>query len=309
MQKSPNGVIIISNAVNTVKMYARGALMAKNSNVRRISDKKKNKPKIRFNIWVMIIIFALSFAGCFVLYMAAANMDENFFSDEFSTVVEESSGSAGLNESEDSEAAETTESVQQSAVVNNPVPVSAAADISYLENCCLVTDSTLIAMKDHTDFKDVIGNAALSAASVNSTKIESSYGTVTAYETLKIKKPMNVYIMLGSDIGVSSVDDMISSYMTFVSNLKASLPEMKIYIMQLPPVYADSETVTNAMIDEYNSRLLSLANSLGVYCIDTNLEMKTNEGSLKDEYWSEETGTLNESAYSFICGYILTHTV
>lgn len=283
--------------------------MAKNNNVRRISDKKKNKPKIRFNICVMIIMFVLSFAGCFVLYMAAANMDENFFSDEFGTVVEESSGATEPNPAEGSEAAETTESVQKPAAVNNPVPVSAAVDISYLDECCLVTDSTLLAMKDHTDFKDVIGNAALSAASVNSTKIESSYGTVTAYETLKIKKPMNVYIMLGSDIGISSTDDMISAYMIFVSNLKASLPEMKIYIMQLPPAYADSETVTNAMIDEYNSRLLSLADSLGVYCIDTNLEMKKNEGSLKDEYWSEETGAMNESAYNFICGYILTHTV
>lgn len=287
--------------------------MAKNNNVRRISDKKKNKPKIRFNIWVMIIIFLLSFAGCFVLYMAAANMDENFFDDEFSEVdiVENSGASEQLESSVPDNAEDTAGGENSSAqtVISNPIPASAAVDISYIESCCLVTDSTLLAMKDHTDFKDVIGNDALSASSVNSTKIESSYGTVTAYETLKIKKPMNVYIMLGSDIGVSSTDDMISSYMTFVGNLKAALPEMKIYIMQLPPVYADSETVTNAMIDDYNSRLLSLADSLGVYCIDTNLEMKKNEGSLKDEYWSEETGAMNESAYSFICGYILTHTV
>ena len=60
--------------------------MAKKSNVRRVSDKKKNKPKVRFNIGVLIIIFSISFAGCFGLYMAAANMDENFFDDEYSAV-------------------------------------------------------------------------------------------------------------------------------------------------------------------------------------------------------------------------------
>lgn len=285
--------------------------MAKNNNVRRISDKKKNRPKIKFNIWMLIIIFALSFAGCFVLYMAAANMDENFFSDEFSAVYEESSGAAESSAAEEISGteSESAESPVQQPAVSNPVPESAAADASYLESCCLVTDSTLLAMRDYTDFKDVIGSTELNAVSVNTAKVESSYGTVTVYETLKIKKPMNVYIMLGSDIGISSTDEMISSYMTLINNLKASLPDMKIYIMQLSPVYSDSETVTNAMIDDYNSRLLSLADSLGVYCIDTNLEMKKNEGSLKDEYWSAETGTLTESAYSFICGYILTHTV
>ena len=35
--------------------------MAKKSNVRRVSDKKKNKPKVRFNIGVLIIIFSIDF--------------------------------------------------------------------------------------------------------------------------------------------------------------------------------------------------------------------------------------------------------
>ena len=282
--------------------------MAKKGNVRRISDKKKNKPKVRFSIWMLITIFALTFASCFVIYMIAANIDDNFFNNQFSTVIEDSNidNSKGTEPAESTEDTSEGQDVPEQIAIQNPVPASAAMDISYLENCCLVTDSTLLGMNSY-GFSDILGSESLSAASVGTEKISSSYGTVTVYETLKIKKPMNVYIMLGSDIGVSSVDDMISSYMTLVSSLKNSMPDMKIYIMQLPPAYGDTEK--NALINEYNTRLLELANTLQVYCIDTNTEMKDNEGNLNAEYIDSETQTVNEEYYKQISGYILTHTV
>lgn len=285
----------------------------KGNTVRRVSGKKKNRPKVRFNIWMLIIIFALSFAGCFVLYMAAANMNEDFFDEEFivsqnesDNQAEESSPSEEVTEPSEND----TQEEQPSVPVNNPVQSSAAVDISYLENCCLVTDSTLLAMKEH-GFSDVIGSDMLSAATVNQTKVESSYGTVTVYETMKLKKPMNVYLMLGSDIGVSEIDTMISEYMSLVSSLKASVPDMKIYIMQLPPVHGDAEK--NTLINAYNSRLLALANSMEVHCLDTNTEFKGNDGNLAAEYTniSEEDGSVSlaGSYYEDILGYILTHTV
>jgi len=285
--------------------------MAKKGNVRRISDKKKNRPKIRFNFWLMIIIFALSFAGCFVLYMVAANIDDDFFDDQFKTVVEESVTDATVSSpdlmqdpSEGTSADQQTTDV--SPVIQNPIPASAAVDVSYLENCCLVTDATLMGISD-SGFSDVFTSAELNASSVGTAKVSSSYGTVTVYETLKIKKPMNVYIMLGSDIGISDMDSMISAYTSLVSNLKLSLPEMKIYIMQLPPAYADAGK--NALINEYNTKLLALAENAGVYCIDTNTELKNNEGNLSDEYFDAESVKYTDKYYKDICGYILTHTV
>lgn len=282
--------------------------MAKKGNIRRISDKKKNRPKIRFSFWMMIIIFAVTFAGCFVVYMIAANIDDDFFNDQFKTVVEESSSDSLENEesvSDDSidNTDETEADVQ--TVIQNPVPSSAAMDVSYLESCCLVTDSTLLGMTDY-GFNSVFGNEELNAVSIETTKIATSYGTVTMYETLKIKKPTTVYIMLGSDIGVSDVKTMVTTYMSFLSKLKTALLDMNIYIMQLPPAYADAEK--NTQINEYNTRLLEIANSLGVYCIDTNTELKNNEGNLKEEYYDAETGTYTSEYYDAVCGYILTHT-
>lgn len=286
----------------------------KGNNVRRVSGKKKNKPKIRFNIWMMIIIFALSFAGCFILYMAAANLNEDFFDEEFVSVVEEETTTAPAEEDiqQGSETPEVTEGDEpdNNVVIDNPVKSSAAVDISYLENCCLVTDSTMLGIKGN-GLDDVVGNAALNAANVNTAKVESSYGTVTAYEILKLKKPMNVYIMLGSDIGVSEIDTMIAEVTKLVSGVKASVPGVSIYVMQIPPVHGDAEK--NTLINEYNSRLLSMADSLMVHCLDTNTGFKGNDGNLNAEYVniSEEDGSvsISDKLYDDITGYILTHTV
>lgn len=287
----------------------------KGNNVRRVSGKKKNKPKIRFNIWMMIIIFALSFAGCFILYMAAANLNEDFFDEEFVSVVEETTTAPAEEDNdiqqEDNVTEPDEEDIPQNNVeIDNPVKSSSAVDISYLENCCLVTDSTMLGVKGK-GLDDVIGNDALNASNVNTAKVESSYGTVTAYEILKLKKPMNVYIMLGSDIGVSEIDTMIAEVTKLVSGVKASVPGVSIYVMQIPPVHGDAEK--NTLINEYNGRLLSMADSLMVHCLDTNTGFKGNDGNLNAEYVniSEEDGSvsISDKLYDDMTGYILTHTV
>lgn len=285
--------------------------MAKVKNVQRISNKKRGRPKVRFSIWGLILIFFLSFAACFGLYMMAANKNENFFKEEFDGVVVEKTTvpKADSDDEEqvgDSENVPSDDNSSSAVTVTNPVPQSAAADASYFENACLVTDSTLLGM---TNFKDVIGSASLSASGCNDVKVESNYGTVTVYETLQIKKPMNIYLMLGSDIGSVAVEDMIANYTTLVSKLHSFNADMHIYVMQLPPVAADSETVTNEMINDYNNKLLAMANTVGVYCIDTNTALKSAEGTLSAEYWSAETASLTAAAYDAIAGYILTHTV
>lgn len=283
--------------------------MSKKRTIQRNSDRKRSKPKFRFNVGMLIIIFAFSFIGCFLLYMVAANTNENFLSEEFKNeIIKEESMDDKKDDISTSVAEESSDVDVPSLSVTNPVPQSAAVDLSYLESCCMITDSTLLEMKNKTSFKDVLGSAELNAVSVNKVKIESNYGTITPYEAMKLKKPMNIYIMLGSDIGTSSMDEMISNYTEFVNSLKASLTDSNIYIMQLPPVITGG-TVTNEMINEYNTKLLELANNSSVYCIDTNTALKTVDGNLAEEYWSTETNSFTEKVYNEICGYILTHTV
>lgn len=290
--------------------------MAKKHNIQKIKDKRhRGKPRIRFNFMMLVIIFVLSFAGCFGVYMAAANINDNFLEENpKKTVVKAGDSGDGKQEettadAEDGADDDAGEAVQDTVKVNNPVPESAAADASYFESCCLVTDSTLLQMGTYTDMKDVLGNAELNAASCLTTQINSPYGKIKVYETMKVKKPDTLYLMLGSDIGLSPMDAMVENYTTLVTSLHNDRPDMKIYVMQLPPVAYDTETVTNEMINTYNGQLISMADSVGVYCIDTNTALKSADGVLSAEYWSEETASLTEAAYKAIAGYILTHTV
>lgn len=288
--------------------------MAKKKSITRISDKKRGRPKVRFSIWGLILIFALSFSAWFIIYMAAANFNENFFSEEFGDDKgNENKGASpansDLNNDDGSENSEDT-SADDKNRITNPIAQSEAKSADYLSSCCLVTDSTLIDMAKYTGLKDVIGSSELSAAGCNTVAVESSYGTKTVYEVLQAKKPEIVYIMLGSDIGTSKTEDMISSYTEFIKNLRGYLPDAAIYIMQLPPVRDDANATTgNGSINEFNTKLLTIANMHNVYCIDTNTALKGVDGALSNEYRDTSTGALTESAYKTIADYILCHTV
>ena len=272
--------------------------------VQRNHGKRRGKPKVRFNFGVLIIIFFLSFAACFTLYMLAANFNDDFFKDEYDQTLISTQDQTNSSEESPSGAASVSNG---SGNVTNPVPQSEAADAAYLDGCTLVTDITLADMAEKSSLKDVLTDASLGAASCNDVKINSSYGSETIYDTMKVKKPSTLYIMLGSDLGTSSVDDMISSYTSLVNNLHAALPEMKIYLMQLPPVIYDTETVTNSLVNEYNTRLLDLATAAGVYCIDTNTPLKSGNGALDEAYWSYDTLSLGDAGYAKVCDIILTH--
>lgn len=281
--------------------------MEKNRTVQRKSSKKKKKPKVRFNFWLMFIIFVLSFAACFVLYMLAVNLNDDFFRDEFD----------GTYIQKTTDIPQTTESIAPAEPVSdgkvsvtNPVPQSSPADESYFDSTCLITDSTLIQMSDKGKFNatNIFGSTELNASNCTTTKIDSNFGNASVYDIIKDKKPSVLYIMLGSDLGASEINTMISNYTALVNNLHSALPNMKIYVMQFPPVIYDTETLTNDMINEYNNRLLAMCNTVGIYCIDTNTALKSENGTLAEEYWSYETLSLSAAGYEKICEYILTHT-
>ncbi|MDE6539221.1 MAG: hypothetical protein K2K66_03430, partial [Ruminococcus sp.] len=280
-----------------------------NKNVRKKSKNLK-RPKIKFNFGVLLIIFILSFTACFALYMTAANLNEDFFKDEFNkamTLDSSETEESMPEDTEDNEVSEPEKQPVQKAPVTNPVPQSTAVDYTYFDNCCLISDSTLLEIGQYTSFTDVIGDAVLNASNCTTAKVESNYGAVTIYDTLKIKKPENVYIMLGSDIGTSETETMIASYKELINNLTASLPAMNIYVMQIPPVRYDNAPVTNELINTYNEQLLAMANSCGVYCIDTSTALKSVDGNLKEEYWSADEKKFTEDMYKAVTEYIITH--
>lgn len=281
--------------------------METNRTVKRGKGKKKGHPKVRFRFGTLLMIFILSFAACFVLYMLSANLNDNFLNDEFGiSTVESFPKESSLNSDKPSDAADNENKIEKAV---NPIPQSEKLDISYFDNCCLITDSTLAGINSGFGEGSVFGGNDINISNIMSVKMPSSFGSLSAYDIVKQKKPETLYIMLGSELGAVPVDDMIVSYTSLVNAFKSSLPDMEIYVMQYPPVLYDSDTLTNETINDYNNKLLMMCNNLEIYCIDTNTALKSEDGKLNEEYWSYESLTLSKRGFDKIIQYILTHTV
>ena len=272
--------------------------MEKKRTIQRKSAKKRSRPKVRFNIGIILLIFFLSIAGCFTLYMIAANVNGDFLDSEEDKVV--------ITEEQPSETSTETDKAQktQSSGISYPLSPSSPKDASYFTECCLVTDSTLLAMASDKDFMEIIGSEQLNAVNCNTVQLS---GTSTVCDTVKSKNPKNLYIMLGSDLGTSSDKEMINGVSALVNSVRTECPDTKIYIMQLPPTGTETASVTNKLIDSYNQKLLSMSETSGVYCVDTNIILKSVEGGLSSEF-SSENGALSDKGYTAIKERILSCT-
>lgn len=272
--------------------------MEKKRTIQRKSAKKRSRPKVRFNIGVVLVIFFLSIVGCFALYMIAANVNGDFLDNEENTEI--------ITEEQSSETSTEAGKAQktQSSGISYPLSPSSPKDASYFKECCLVTDSTLLGMASDTAFMEIIGNAQLNAAGCAEVTLS---GSTTVCDSIKSRNPKNLYIMLGSDLGTSSEKDMINGISALVASVRTACPDTKIYILQLPPTATETASVTNKLIDSYNQKLLSMAETSGVYCVDTNIILKSVEGGLSPEF-SSENGGLSDKGYAAIKKRILSCT-
>lgn len=285
--------------------------MEKSRNVQRKKIRKKGGPKLRFKFGVIISIFIFSFAVCFLIYMINANVNENFLEEEFGTSSVTSSDSEETTISDDNKSVEEeTKPDTAASGVSNPVPQSATSDSSYYASSCLVTDGTLAGMKGIGFSEDsVFGGEGVNLSAVTTAKQESSFGTLSPYDIVKQKKPSALYLMFGSELETASTEQLVEEYAKLVNSFKSAVPEMNIYVMQYPPVLYDTDTLSNEKVNDYNSRLITMCDNLGVYCIDTNTALKSESGKLNETYWSYETLTLSAEGYNKVSEYILTHVV
>lgn len=285
--------------------------MEKSRNVQRKKIRKKGGPKLRFKFGVIISIFIFSFAVCFLIYMINANVNENFLEEEFGTSSVTSSDSEETTISDDNKSVEEeTKPGTDASDISNPVPQSATMDSSYYASSCLVTDGTLAGMKGLGFSEDgVFGGEGVNLSAVMTAKQESSFGTLSPYDIVKQKKPSALYLMFGSELETASTEQLVEEYTKLVNSFKSAVPEMKIYVMQYPPVLYDTDMLSNEKVNDYNSRLITMCDNLGVYCIDTNTALKSESGKLNEIYWSYETLTLSAEGYNKVSEYILTHVV
>lgn len=274
--------------------------------------KKRNRPAVRFRFSMVIFIFIITLGSFFVMHMFDANIND----DEFIRNLYNNSNSG---ENDDGKSSYDTVSENTIQIIN-PVPQSTnVKGKEYWKDCALVGDLTMlkIASADTETIpkENVFAASNINIENINDTKISYLNGNDTIINLLKNSEYKYIYIMLGDDgIETLTIEQMMENYSAFIREMKASIPNSKIYIMSIPPVTEKREQmqtngVSNLKIDQFNSELLMLANSESVYFVDVNTTLKGNGGKLPNAFTESDNITLKSSSYKLIHDYILTHTV
>lgn len=272
-------------------------------------QRKKSRIKFTYILTIIILTLIISFS----LYMVNANSPNKKVS---GTSISNQTSSS----SESSQTAQTSETTPPEPEIVNPVPESAALDVSYFAQCAFVGDSisqglSAYQLTPELNENNVLAGKGMNLDKINTATITTTAGDVMILDALKTLSPKNVYIMLGSNgIAWLTNEKMIKEYSEFIDKIKAELPDAKIYVLSIPPVTAEKETDTdgailNSAIDSYNSELLKMANEKKIYFVDINTALKGNDGKLPSDKSSGDGMHLNKAAYQTFINYILTHTV
>ncbi|MFA5659173.1 MAG: GDSL-type esterase/lipase family protein [Oscillospiraceae bacterium] len=197
----------------------------------------------------------------------------------------------------------------------NPVLQCESVGMEYFSDCIFIGDSLSVGLSGYgfLPYENVYASVGLNISKIDTEPVSTPYGDVTVMEGLKNSRPPIVYIMLGSN-GISWMSNatMLEKYGSFVDQIRAELPDTKIYVIAIPPVSVDKETTTeypvqNTDIDAYNSELLSFANEKSLYFVDLNTTLKNNEGKLDPEKAQKDGMHFKLDTYQIMLDYLMTH--
>lgn len=290
------------------------------------NTRKTRGPVLRFRFKVVFVIFLLVTAICFVFYMTGVNFggdNEGSFTATWKERTTEAT--TEKPEKEKSTEPETTTSDSSSTKDdssadgknkdgNNPVPESTPQPESYLSDCVFVGDSITVGLSSYQILpsENVIAEIGMNITKINDEPVQTAYGQTTVLNALIQAQPKHIYIMIGSNgIAWLDVDEMVSEYEGFVDGVIENLPDSDIYFISIPPVTASRENsdqpISNADIDNYNAKLLSLANNKKCHYIDLNSELKGSDGTFPADDAADDGMHFNKSTYDKMIAYVLSH--
>ena len=312
------------------KKSRKPATKSKRSKPKR--KKVHRGPVMRFRLSQLILIWILSLIVCFGAYIYNRNFhpEKNVFikSAEGAETAESSltepeegepepeESSEEYYEEEESEGEENPE--ESSAVIttnkHNPVPESAPASPDYLQTCAFLGETNIYKLGQYGLLQPFSVYASENLRLTNYTK---EY-VMLENTTIRILSAVNsascpIYLMFGTEsLATQPADQTADQFDGLLTSVIATAPESTVYVLSIPPVTAFAETngekpLLNSTIDDYNSRLLDIANLRDVYYVDVNTALKNNDGKL-DPTMAEEDGIhLTAEAGQTLLDYVLKH--
>lgn len=299
---------------------------------RRKAKKKKQRrgPVMRFRLSQLILLWVLSLILCFGAYLFNRNFHpekdvfladaEESAAEEDSQIVdslppeEEPQEMTDTAPAEDPQPEETTTEAVPTTTKNNPVPESVPQPADYLTKCAFLGE---------TNIHNLGQNGLLKPFSVYA----SDKLTLTNYmreyvmlegTTIRILSAMNsakcpIYLMFGTEsLGTQPADQTADQFDQLLNSTIATAPEAQKIVLSIPPVTEFAEVngdnpIKNSVIDDYNTRLLEIANKRDVYFVDVNTALKNNNGKLDPKYAEEDGIHLNAEGGQLLLNYVLNH--
>lgn len=270
---------------------------------KQLSAKGKKKRKQRITIWILLIIIVAA------VIVAATAVLLKFDGDSGNSGSSSQSPSSVPSGSLSNSALQSTEFAA--------VPEAAAVDISYFDDAVFVGDSLTVGLGNYgiLPAENIYADIGLNLDTILTKQcIQTTGGTVTVLDALKLKKPSKVYIMLGSNgIAWITPENLAEKYNAFLDKVKQELPDATIYVESILPVTAAKQAgdarYSNETIVEYNKLLFNLAKEKEVNYLDCHTVFKMTDGTLNTEYAEQDGMHLKRVGYEALLEFFKTHTV
>ena len=302
----------------------------------RKKRKRRRGPLIRFRFGILISIWIFSLLICFAHYMYDRNFnpDKDVFvkktpkaetsvqTPETSKPAEEPVNSAAAPTAESKAEEQSTPAEESSGVTIpgkiNPVPESEPQTAEYLQLCAFLGEKTIHSFGE----AGLLGTMNVYASdTLTLSNYDTEYVMLNG-TTIRILSAINgakcpIYLMFGTEqLAAGKKSDQVSDYFSaLLYAVKSRAPSAEIFVLSIPPVTAAAEkpadkktpAVLNSEIDNYNSKLLELANEANVYYVDTNTALRNDSGRLDPQYAEEDGIHLTADAGRIVLDYILKH--
>lgn len=267
-----------------------------NSRKRRYKKEELSKEKKTAVFIVVGIIFVAAIFWLVCLVNHSLNDTEPTNPNQTETQASDTNESTDI--SEDSDTTENTTEVTEETAdssggeydYSSPVPQSDPVDDSYFNDAVFLGDSRTegFALFSGLTNMTTYASRGLNVSSVFTDATIDLNGTmVTAIDALKSTSFGKLYIMFGlNEAGWPSTDYFIEEYGRIIDEVRAANPDAVIYIQSILPVtksFSDSSDIFNkAKIDEFNSRLMMLAQDKQVYYVNCAEAVADSEGYLPE---------------------------
>ena len=206
------------------------------------------------------------------------------------------------------------------------VHASQAVDASWFDDAVFIGDSISVRLQYYCASGNYLGDAAFLCATslspenvfnpVTQNSIHPSYNgmKVSVLDGIKLSKAKKVYIMLGINSLRSGTDVTAEQLKTFIKEVKKVSPDSYIFVQSVTPMTEKSiitaDNLNNHIIQQYNQNLKKICDENGWFYIDIAKAMRDENGFLKEEYCSDNTGMgihFNKQAAQIWVDYLKTH--